>query len=72
VNILLKNQSVSVNLQVNNASSKYDKKVSDETFFPIAASVLDTGDAPYVVYIFANFRKTSKFRFKEIQGHGGR
>ncbi len=46
------------------------KELYVETF-PIAANVLDTSGAPWVAYIFANFRKKSKFHNKENQGLGG-
>jgi hypothetical protein len=50
---------------------KYEK-ASVKTVFLFANSVVDTGGAPLVAKVFANFRKNAKMRYQHVQGTGGR
>jgi hypothetical protein len=45
--------------------------ISDYFNFKFIAEEVDTGDYTLHSYIFANFRKNSKWLLKSIQGHGG-
>ncbi len=49
-------------------STKYDKKLSVETFFPITASVLDTGDAFEVGTSSRIFEKLINFASRKFRG----
>jgi hypothetical protein len=72
VNILLKNQSVSVNLHVNNASSKYDKKVSAEISFQLPPGSWTPVMHLEICKSLRIFEKNLNFATRKNKGHKGR